>query len=399
MGIDMPQILFLLSLLGIAAALLMYPILLRIGAMWTKELDCTEQDETDLPTVSCIVVARNAESLVDRKVGNCLELDYPPERLTILLASDGSTDGTAERMLRHQDKRRIHVQVQKEHAGKIAAMNRAVEASKGEILLFSDVDALLGRDCLRRMVKYYTCPDIGGVCGRMIFGEGLDLLKASQERYNEFSVAIQRLESRIGSVTQSNGKICTMRRVLYRPILNAVTDDFFIVMTVISLGFRFIYEAKATAITHLPSRNWRHEVERRRRIVSTSLRGILHYRVLLNPFRYGFYSIGLFLNKVVRRSIPFLLLLVFLSNIFLLDRPVFLILWLLQCALYAMSVAVIFLPRFFPGMPNFSKLLALLSFFAVGNLGTMLGVLDFLRGRKIDKWEPNKRESGPSLAL
>ncbi|MEL6714264.1 MAG: glycosyltransferase, partial [Planctomycetota bacterium] len=285
---------------GAGAVFAAYPALLRVvdalrggaGARGESRRDGVgDASPGGVGSVSVVVAMRNAEALVERKLASLRAqqgLDVP---LEIVLASDGSDDATPER-IRAEEVRADDVRcvVLDEHRGKHVALNAAVEAARGDVLVFSDADAELDPRAVARLVDGFGAPDLGGVCGRRIIGE-LDAFDGdAQSDYVALDSGLKALESRVGSVTSNDGKLFAIRRELYEPVPEGVTDDLFTAMSVVRQGKRFIYDGGARASIRVPSRSAGHELRRRRRIVCRSLRGIWLQRAVLDPRRTGLYA-------------------------------------------------------------------------------------------------------------
>lgn len=381
----------MLSFVLIASIFFLYPlVLILLSALRSPGRDPDIQPDDDLPSVTCIVIARNADSLIEKKIENCFDLDYPEGLIDFIFYSDASADETAELMQSVAGKKHVLVETCEEHKGKLAALNWAAAHGEGELLLFTDADAILEASALRQMVRHFDNQEIGGVCGKRVIGEHSEALKDSQAIYIRFSTNIQRLESQVASVTANDGKIYTIRRELFTPIAESVTDDMFVCLSVVLKGYRFIYEPLARALIRLPSRSVVHEITRRRRIVSTGLRSIYLHAPLLNPLKYGVYSIGLFINKLLRRLLPFFLITLFATNLLLLDDFYYRLFFVAQLAFYTLGAAHLFSNWFEEYSRPLFRITSTVAYFCAGNFGTLMGVLDFLSGRKINRWEPKK---------
>ncbi|MHC4100187.1 MAG: glycosyltransferase [Planctomycetota bacterium] len=374
-----------LLLLGVFA---LYPIALWIVARSRPE---RELGDPDPPPVSMLVAVRNGQAHIGDKIRNALDLDYPRDRLEIIVHSDGSTDGTVRVMRQFEDSRVVCLE-SAEHIGKAEALNRAARACRGDIIVFSDADALLERGALRALVRHFDDPRLGGVCGQRVISRDGRALKAAQHRYIAFDSTIKTLESRFGRITSNDGKLYAVRRPLVQPITEGVTDDLFVCLTVIRQGFGFIFEPRARALIRLPSRSPSHEVERRRRIVSRSLRGIRLMRGLLNPWRYGAYAVGLMINKLLRRLLPVGLILILVSTAILSAfHPAAAVLLAVQAGFYAAALAYPALARI-ASAGAIRRAASVPFYFCVGNYGTLLGLADFLRGRRVARWDPRKTD-------
>ncbi len=382
---------FCLSLFGILLVVLFYPLAVSIFS-GSRSLERDEQTTTETPTsVSMVVAVRNGESCVGEKIRNSLNLDYPSDRFDIVLFSDGSTDNT-ERVIKSYRSPQVKLYSSSAHQGKAHALNQGILKCQGDIVVFSDADALLSKDALKKLVRHYRDPTVGGVCGqRVILEDGAELKKA-QGDYIKFDSAIKSIESRGGSITSNDGKLYSIRRELFQPIETAVTDDLYVSLTVIKKGYRFLFDPEAYAYVRLPSRNPSHEVERRRRIVSRSLRGIYLMKGLLNPFRHGVFALGLLINKVLRRLIPLCLILLFTSTLFLsFFFPLMRALLIIQGVFYFSAFTYPVLCKITQS-ERFRHAASVPFYFCIGNYGTLLGLADFVLGRRISKWEPRKTD-------
>lgn len=379
---------------GIGLVLVGYPLLLWLRAARAPAPRAFEPPPAP-PSVSVLVAVRNGEALIGDKLRNTLALRYPPDRVQVVVASDGSTDATIARIREVRDPR-INVLELLEHRGKTEALNLGALRCRGDVVVFTDADALLDPDALAALIEPFRDPTIGGVCGQRVIQRGEGRWAGAQRGYVSWDSRIKLLESRLGSVSSNDGKLYAVRRELLRPIVPAVTDDLFNALSVVRQGARFVFEPRATARIRLPSRSLRHEVRRRRRIVGRSLRGILHERALLNPVRFGWFAVGLTINKVLRRMLPVFGAAFALSAVsWGLRFPAAHALWAVPAAGLGLAAAGAALPdRPWARPPRAASRAAL--YFAAGNLGTALGLWDAVRGHRITKWDPHKGTPAPS---
>jgi biofilm PGA synthesis N-glycosyltransferase PgaC len=385
-------ILFGLGLSGILAVFVIYPLFLQAAALVAR--GGSRGADGPWPSASMIVAVRNGERWIEGKIENSLSLDYPEGRFELVVVSDGSTDRTASILESCRDPR-VKTIASDRHLGKARAIDLGVPECSGEVLIFSDADACLEKDALRKLLRHYGDPRIGGVCGLRVLPGKDGGLKKAQSRYIKFDSRIKVLESRAGSVTSNDGKLYSIRRDLYRPIEASATDDLFSCLSVVRQGHRFIFDGEARAIVRVPSRDRAHEIQRRRRIVCRSLMGIFSMADLLSPFRHGVFAVGLLINKVVRRFLPVCLILLFVGSILLaFSYPPLLSLVALQVLFYGTALAYPILLRR-PGS-RLGQAAALPFYFCVGNYGTLLGLLDFLRGRRVTGWDPAQGDRPPA---
>ncbi|WP_420263814.1 glycosyltransferase [Candidatus Magnetominusculus dajiuhuensis] len=342
-------------------------------------------------TVSLIIVVHNGDKIIGAKLENSHSLDYGTDDYEIIVVSDGSYDKTDEIIKGDKDEHIRFIRLD-EQLGKYAGVNAGAEAAKGEILVFTDADAIISKDAIPALLRNFSSPDIGGVSGRRVIGDSGNL-KDAQRYYVDFDTAIKRLESLTGSVSSNDGKLYAIRKSLYQTIPPSVTDDLFINLAIVSQGYRFVYEHGAMALINTPSRNHEHEIIRRKRIVTTSLRGIAIHKELLNPFRFGMYSINLFVNKIIRRLLPVFLITLFISSLLLSQlNTYYAIFFGLQGAFYASNVVYLLVLSRIRKIKLITRLFSVAFYFTLGNYGTLLGVIDFLRGKEVVKWVPIKND-------
>ena len=393
MFLTLSYLLLSVSLIGVMLVFAFYPFILFLSSLFKHEYD-NHQDIKEY-YISLIVVVRNAEDLIKDKIENCLSLHYPSKKLEVIFYSDGSTDNTNQIIHSYKDKG-IKFFHSTEHRGKIDAINAAVKQCSGEILVLTDADALLEAEALNNMMRHYIHPSMGGVCGQRVISNDRSTTVSSQEKYIKLDTAVKILESKLRRITSNDGKIYSLRRRLFKPIETGVTDDLFTCLTVIRQGYSFVFEPEARAFIKVPSRTPAHEIQRRQRIVAQSLRGIFILKDLLNPFRYGFFSLGLFINKVLRRVLPVFLLLIFFSTLYLSFSSIWLALFLfIQSVFYALSLVHLSVNKLalqHASLKKMNKGLELIFYFCIGNAGTLLGFITFLSGKKIKKWDPVKSD-------
>lgn len=388
------SIALILSVSGILLVFLFDPLFACLVSLAAKPKKKRKQETPSL-SVSVITIVRNGKSLVPDKIRNSLGLDFPPGDHQVVLFSDGSADGTDAIAKTVHDPRFLFLS-SATHEGKNHAINAAVAACTGEILVFSDIDALLERDALTALLRPFADPDVGGVCGRREIGEKNDAMETAQRDYFRFDRMLKTCESRVGSIASNDGKLFAIRRELFCPLPGTVTDDLFLSMTVVRSGKRFVYEPDAIARVKMPSRSPRHEIERRRRIVCRSLHGIALMAALLNPLRHGMYAAHLGVNKVLRRLLPFMMFLVLFTSAYLSATSLAArIIFLANLLFYAGSFSY---PLFSAMGPVFclpARAAAKGFYLCVGSYGTLLGVIDFARGKRVSKWQPRKTDPTP----
>ena len=358
---------------------------------WLRSWMCrrphTRSDVT--PTVSVLIAAHNEEDSIGDKVRNMLALDYPGELVQIVVASDGSSDRTIE-ILKTFDEPRLTV-LNRPRAGKAAALNASVEHCTGEILVFSDANSMFGKDALTALVRPFADPTVGGVAGdqRYSKGDSQSTADAGERSYWNFDRRMKHWQSFAGSVTSATGAIYAIRRSLFTTVPEGVTDDFATSTAVIAKGYRLVFEVNAASYEPVAVSSGV-EFGRKVRIITRGLRGVLQMRTLLNPLRYGFYSVQLFSHKVLRRQMVFPLLMLLGTSVLLAQTSLF---YLLAAA----GQVSFYVAALFGGLLNGTKLgrkkpLSLPFFFCMVNFACLIATYKSLCGKRVVLWEPQRAE-------
>lgn len=347
------------------------------------------------PGVTVLIPAHNEEAVIEDKVLNTLALDYPPDRLEILVLSDGSTDGTVHRvqaLLRGGAGEKggppaaLTRVLDLPRAGKAQALNTGARAARGEILVFTDANIALAPDALRRLVENFADPEVGGVCGDKGYSSSPGSSTARGEGlYWRYDRWVKRLESRVGSVFASDGALHAVRRELYRPIRNpASADDMAISMRVVLQGSRLVYEPAAVAV-EAPPTDAGEEFRRKIRVTNHSMRALLDLGPAL--VTSGFYSVQLLSHKLIRHLSPLFLAGVLAGSGVAGTGGVLLmqLLFGAQVAFYGLAAGGHLLranrsPRWLP--------LAAPYHFALIQAAALAGILSLVRGRRLTAWNP-----------
>ena len=361
---------------------ILYPVALLVISRFRRNIPRKKPFE---PTVSLLVAAYNEEMWIEEKILNSLDLDYPADKLEILVASDGSTDATGEIAMRYREKG-IKVFDFTENRGKVAILNELVAQSGGEIVMFTDCNAMFNREAVRELTANFSDERVGGVCGKKTYlpGEKLSFFGRSEAAFLKWDLKLKEWESLIHSCVTANGSIYAIRRSLYRPIERpSVPDDFLISTRVVAAGYRLVFEPKAYSVESA-SGSGKTEFTRKARFVHTGLNGLFDNPSLLNPFRYGWYSWILWSHKALRRIVPPFFFLLPLLNLFLLGNPFYNRFFLIQVLFYLTAFAGWRaessgkkLPRFL-NMPYYATTV---------HLAAVTAWYRLLRGKRLDRWD------------
>lgn len=373
-----------LSVAMIVLVTLGYPLMLAVAGLLVRRPRIVSDAA---PTVSLIIAAHNEEACIERKLWNTLELDYPRDRLEIIVASDGSTDRTAEIVKTFSG----HGVVLRDfpRMGKTGVQNEAVRTARGEILVFSDANALYHPDAIRKLVRNFADPQVACVTGQLVYqsaSSGAGLCESSYWNYEKF---LKRCESDLSSVIGANGSIYAVRRSEYVEIGSDLISDFVEPLALVVRGKRVIYEPEAMSFEEASTS---HAVEFRRkvRILTRSIKGLLHMRVLLNPFRYGIFSIQLIVHKLLRYLVPAFLMTAVLSlgGLAVLGRYRAVFVAVAAAVVFATFVGRLNAPRL-PGI--FVRLCHLLYYYIMVNYALIPAWLNIVRGTRMTVWVPERK--------
>jgi len=331
-----------------------------------------------LPAVSLVIPAHNEEACLPGKIANLRQLDYPRDRLEVVFVSDGSTDRTNEilRALAEPNVQTVFLPVQQ---GKSTALNHGVDRARHDILLFSDAATLFSTDAVKHLVRHFSDPSVGVVCGALQF-EGSAESRKTEGVYWTYESMLRLMEARLGATLTASGAIYALRRRCYRPLsADVLIEDFLIPMSARRRGYRVLYdpEARATEIaaTSVPA-----EFTRRVRLAVGSFGALGRLiRIPFHPFTYwAFVS-----HKLLRWLLPFLLIGLLASSGALSHDPLYRVAFAVQGLFYLWAAAG-FLFRERLGRVRFG----LVGYYLCAiHLAFLVGFVRVLTGRKHTAWQ------------
>jgi cellulose synthase/poly-beta-1,6-N-acetylglucosamine synthase-like glycosyltransferase len=350
--------------------------------------------EGDLPTVSLLIAAYNESAVIEERVRNALAFDYPEDKLQIVIASDGSDDGTAEIVQRFAD-RGVVLLDYPVRRGKATVLNESIGELTGEIVLLSDANTFTDPGAVRNLVRWFRDPEIGVVCGRLVLtdpatGRNVDSL------YWRYETFLKKCEGRLGALLGANGAIYAMRRALYTSIPgNTIVDDFVIPLRAkLRGGCRIVYDCEAVAREETPA-NVGAEFHRRARIGAGGFQSIGLLWPLLNPGN-GWVAFTFFSHKILRWCCPFFLIAALVTNVALWHlQPIYWYLLVGQIAFYVTS----FFAAFLPGQLRILKPLRLATMFTAMNAALFVGFCRWMRGNQRGTWKRTARVAQEGAAL
>ena len=369
---------FLMSSVIVLYIWIGYPLLVTALTLLFARKRTSLKPSSD-SSVSIIIPVHNEELKIGSKLGDCLELFYPHEKLEILVASDGSTDRTCETVRRFMARdSRIRWLHSDRRVGKSGIQNLAVEHARGDLLFFTDANTAMPPGVLQTLVGHLSEPEVGLVTATVLFGHPEDAVEKGQGFYWRYELFLRSAESDLGILATGSGQALLVRRELFRPLPICYGDDCIMPLDVRLQGYRVLQGREATVFDAMPH-SIEGELRTRIRMTARNWTGTLSCPAILNPFRFPLTALGLVSHKLLRWLTPFFLLLILLSNTRLAVEGRFMTAWLLQIAFYLCACVGWLLsrkqrPAWFFGYA-FS--------FCLANIGFFLGMVKALRSHRI----------------
>ena len=351
-----------------------YPFLLILFSAFKKE---KEYNSDYLPTISLIIACHNEEEIISEKIKNSLELDYPKDKLEIIVFSDGSTDRTAEIIKNYRDKG-IKLIDFPSHPGKTICQNESVKQANGEIIVFSDANSLYEKSAIKELVKPFSDEKVATVLGSLKYVQ--DLKEYNQENlYWIYESVLKTAESKLGMILGANGAIYAIRKKHYQDLPAWVISDFIEPLKLNEKKLKTVYRSQALAYEKAPISSF----SRKTRIILRSMSSLTQIKSLFNPFKYPKISTSLFWHKLMRWLSPVWLIAILIINIILvLNYPE--IAWtksilILQAVFYTLSI-----------LGKYIKILKPFNYFVTINIASLLALLLALTGSRQSTWELRK---------
>jgi cellulose synthase/poly-beta-1,6-N-acetylglucosamine synthase-like glycosyltransferase len=356
-----------------------YPAAIRLLAALRPAVRPQLQDH-ELPSVALIIAAFNEERVIGAKLANCLALDYPRDKLQIVVAADGSSDRTAERVRAVADPRVVCLH-QPQRQGKGPALNRAVAAVTAEILVLSDANNDYSPDALRQLVPWLADPRVGGVTGaKRIQSSAERAASGGDGLYWRYESMIKSAESAAGGTVTGDGEIFALRRADYSPIpVGIINDDMDISLRLARRGLRIVYEPRATA-TEEGSITLAEDYQTKVRMIAGGFQNLRTQAAA--AFGNGWFSVKFISHKVLRWLMPWILLGLLSCSLLLRDDAVFR--WLLAGQLLVYGLALVGALGQRSGLRHW--LVYVPWYFVLMNAAAAAALLRHLRGRQTSLW-------------
>ena len=383
--------LFWVSVFFVAYTYLGYPLLIALAARFIRNR--APSLVPDLP-VTLLITAYNEENVIRKKIENSLSLDYPANKLQIIVAADGSTDQTSE-VVRQFKERGVVLAFTPQRDGKMAAINRAIPLASGDIIVFSDANNMYDADAILKLVAPFSDAKVGATTGAKLIIQDGGNLSGAEGIYWKYESWIKKNETALGTCTSSVGEILAVRRALYNPPPNnIINDDYYMVLDLIRRGFQIHYVPEARSLEYI-SATARDEMVRRSRMNAGKYQAISLSLNLL-PFNRPLVIWQIISHKYCRAFLPFGFIGALLANILIVlfqsDSPSSVFYWLLlllQIAFY--GAAVVGNRVKFQGFMG--KMFYLPTYIVNSNMAILRGFYGYLSKKQTNVWERVRRDN------
>lgn len=375
------EILFLFLLVLVVYAYIGYPVALFVlSRLFSRPI--RKDDFT--PSVSVIIAAYNEERDLPAKLDNMLLLDYPKEKLEIIVASDCSTDNTDEIVRKYSEQGIILIRQETRH-GKTWAQQQAAKNSSGEILVFSDATTIYQPDAIRKIVRSFADPEVGCVAGQLVYvDKASTAVGKGCKSYWSYEKFLKKCESSLGSLIGVSGCLYAVRRICQVRLSSQMIDDFVIATEIHLQGLRTVYEPEAISMEDT-NKQGKDELRMRIRVISQTLRALNKYQEVFSIARHGMFAFQMISHKALRYMVPFLLMGTLVINWLLIaESPIYYSTFFCQTAFYFSAFVGWSAERLKIKIGP----LAIPYYFMLVNVASIAGILRFISGGTQVVWEP-----------
>jgi cellulose synthase/poly-beta-1,6-N-acetylglucosamine synthase-like glycosyltransferase len=374
---------FITSLIIISYVYAGYPVIVYvIGLFYHRKI--TKYDYE--PTVSILIAAYNEESCIERTIKNKLTLNYPSEKLKIVVISDGSDDKTDE-IVKSFAGQGVTLLRQEPRAGKTSALNMAVNKLESDILVFSDANSLYETEAIHKLVQNFADHEIGYVTGKMVYTNSDGTIVGDGcSAYMKYENFLRAAETRIGSVVGVDGGIDAVRKSIYRKMNPDQLPDFVLPLKVVEQGYRVVYEPKAL-LQEASLDSSSDEYRMRVRVTLRALWALFDMRQLLFGRKQTLFAWQLWSHKVLRYTCFIFLVTLYVSNLALIQKGRFYLFFFVGQTLAYLAAAIY--PKLERSLAAFS-LFRLMNYFVIINLAALHAFIKFIKGKKQILWTPRK---------
>ena len=354
-----------------------------------------KKKELSLPAlpVTIIITAYNEEAVLEQKIKNTLAIDYPVDKLNVIFITDGSSDDSAQLFNRYPFITQLH---QPERKGKYAAIKRAMQNVQTPVVIFSDANTMLNKECIKNIVPHYDDEKVGAVAGekKIISNKEISAAGEAERMYWQYESFMKKLDAGLYTVTGAAGELFSIRTGLFKALDDEVIlDDFVISMQVCLQGYKIAYEPEAFA-AELPSASLADEEKRKVRISAGAYQSIGYVKDCLNIFKHPLLSFQFISRRLLRWIFcPPLLIVLLLTNILLVflhtDTYIYNLMLYAQAVFYLLALSGWIIAR----SGKRTGILTIPFYFVFMNYCLVKGFIKFIKGRQSVLWEKSLRQA------
>lgn len=364
-----------------------YPLILSVlGAL--KRRKAGKGEATDWPLVSISVPAYNEEDQIRDLIKSLLALDYPRDRLQMLIISDASEDATDD-IVREYAAEGVELLRMPERGGKTKAENAAAEHLRGDIMVNTDASIRIRPDALKPLIATFRDPEVGCASGRDVSVGSMEATgNAGEGGYVGYEMWIRSLETRVGGIIGASGCFYAIRPELHRlPLPGSLSRDFVAALHTHEHGYRAV--SVSEAVCYVPrAPGLRKEYRRKVRTITRGMQTLWYKRALLNPLRHGLFAWKLVSHKVCRWALPWAAIAAFVAlGVLALTHPLAAVLFGAGVVLLALAATGWLLAE----RPHVPSIFSIPAFVIAGNLAAAHAFLRAVSGSGDALWEPTRR--------
>lgn len=368
-----------------------YPVLLLALSKLRTAKTVNSADIT--PQVTMFVSCYNEEDVIEKKINNCLALDYPKEHIEFVFVSDGSEDRTDEIIKQFHDKG-IRLIRQEGRLGKTSGLNLAMSQTESDIVVFSDANAMYDPQAIKKLVRNFNDEKVGYVVGAALYTDGEANSAASSENaYWKYEMALKKMETQLHSVVGGDGAIYAIRRKLFITLEKEDINDFVNPLQIIAQGYRGIFEPEAKCYEETAG-DFEKEGNRKERIVNRSFRGLMKVKEVMNPFKTGFFSLEIISHKLLRWLIPVFFFVAAIGSIYLSFANIYIFHIITLLGLTFLCLALYGQHQAQNNKENIQPIFYYPYYFMLVNIKSLFGIIAALRGNIQVTWSTPRDKQG-----
>jgi cellulose synthase/poly-beta-1,6-N-acetylglucosamine synthase-like glycosyltransferase len=344
------------------------------------------------PTIAIVISAFNEESVIEDRVKNALEINYPEQLTEILIGLDSPSDSTSAILSRIQSPR-VHVFHFTTRRGKLAVITDLAQRTSAEILVFTDANTMFQPDCVPNLVRHFSDPRVGAVSGEEVRVTTPGTDPAAEGLYWKYESALKILESRLHSLHSANGGVYAIRRELFRPEPNLIVEDFQIPLDLRFQGHWIVYDPGAIGVEEIAP-TFGSQFERRVRLGAGNFQTLFGHPEYLNPFK-GRAAFAYLSHRVLRWITPFLMIAALAATAGLVRHKFYLAFFVAQCVFYALALIGFWLKK----TGRSVGVCRIPLYFCTMNAAMLFGLFRRLGGRQSAAWAATPRTAAATDAI